>query len=543
MWGDPIGAYATRALHPDGTLRRLQIIERSDGNAPVPEARQTWAVTRRVLELLSGQDGVDSTFRAIVHETSPALPLAALAMREGAGDEALRATRSGTGVVIASGAVGTGRRSLLHAAALANGHTPLTIDARSLPSEPDHLRRELRAIARECRLHARTPLLTNLDGLADPACNRLDVTSKELCPLIDGLILATCGVTKPAMTWDRPVVTIDVGQPTSKQRATLWGAALGQGTSEDADHLATMYPLAPALIHHAASAAKARAASNPLEPDDIYAGIRSVLDDRLGQYARRLTVTQTWDDIVLPQDQVNSIVELLSRIRRRRTVYEQWGFAAKIGKGLGVSALFSGPPGTGKTMVAGLIANDLGLELYQVDVSRVVSKWLGETEKNLAAVFDAAEAGHAILLFDEADSLFGKRTDVKSSNDRSANLETNFLLQRLESFTGICLLTSNHETAIDQAFQRRLSLVLRFELPEATERSQLWRAMLPVAAPIATGVDFGALGARFAMSGGSIRNAALRAAFLAADEGEAITAAHLEYAARVEYEGMGKIAS
>jgi SpoVK/Ycf46/Vps4 family AAA+-type ATPase len=192
-------------------------------------------------------------------------------------------------------------------------------------------------------------------------------------------------------------------------------------------------------------------------------------------------------------------------------------------------------------MVAALIARELGLELYQVDLGKVVSKWIGETEKNLAAVFDAAEAGHAILLFEEADALFGKRTDVKSSNDRHANLETNYLLQRLESYTGICLLTSNHERSIDPAFKRRLSLHLRFELPEEDERAALWRAMLPAAAPVAGSVDFTALARRFALTGGHIRNAALRAAFLAADEGAAITAAHLERAARVECEGLGKL--
>jgi SpoVK/Ycf46/Vps4 family AAA+-type ATPase len=267
------------------------------------------------------------------------------------------------------------------------------------------------------------------------------------------------------------------------------------------------------------------------------------LDDRLGNFAKRVNVTQTWDDLVLPQDQLDAVTELVARIRQRRTVYEQWGFAAKVGKGLGVSALFSGPPGTGKTMVAALIARELGLELYQVDMGKVVSKWIGETERNLGELFDAAEAGHAILLFDEADSLFGKRTEVKSSNDRYANLETNYLLQRLESFTGICVLTSNHEANIDPAFQRRLSLHLRFEVPDIDERAQLWRAMLPSAAPVEALLDFTRLAKRFAMTGGYIRNAALRAAFLAADEGSSITAAHLERAAQLEYEGMGKIVS
>lgn len=231
----------------------------------------------------------------------------------------------------------------------------------------------------------------------------------------------------------------------------------------------------------------------------------------------------------------------MARVREKRRVYEDWGFADKVGKGLGVAALFSGPPGTGKTMVASLIAKELGLELYQVDLSRIMSKWIGETEKNLAGLFDAAEAGCAVLLFDEADALFGKRTDVKTSNDRHANLETNYLLQRLESFTGTCLLTTNHESNMDPAFQRRLSLHLRFSMPDAAERRKLWQSMLPTSAPRASDIDFDSLAARYVMSGGYIKNAVLRAAFLAANEDTAIAARHLEQAARVEYEGMGKV--
>lgn len=343
------------------------------------------------------------------------------------------------------------------------------------------------------------------------------------------------------MNWDRPVIVIDVKAPSSTQRGQLWLSELGQGTQDDAEYLASQYPLAPSLIGQAAHAAKARASGRAIQPDDIYAGVRAVLDDRLGEYAKRVDVTQTWDDIVLPDEQFEAIQYLIARIRQRRTVYEQWGFAGKVGKGLGTSALFSGPPGTGKTMVAGLIAKDLGLELYQVDMAKVASKWIGETERNLAAVFDAAEAGHAILLFDEADSLFGKRTEVKSSNDRYANFETNYLLQRLESFTGICLLTSNHEANIDSAFQRRLSLHVRFELPDVGEREALWRAMLPAGAPVAAHLEMSSLARRFAMSGGYIRNAVLRAAFIAAEEGGPIATHHLERAAKLEYEGMGKI--
>ena len=387
------------------------------------------------------------------------MPEAAIA----AAREAMKAKRA---VIVASGAPGLGRRTLLAAAAREAGVDVLQIDAKRLAKDPGVLAKQLRTIARECKLLRRTPLVCNLEALADEKDpGRVELVGTQLAVELDGPIFVTCGVQRPQTRWERPAIVIDVRAPSSAQRARLWCAALADASESDGDHLATQYPLAPALVEQAAHAATARAVGRRVTPEDIEAGVRSVLDDRLSSFARRVEVTQTWDDLVIPTEQQQSIIELIARIRRRRMVYEQWGFAAKVGKGLGVSALFSGPPGTGKTMVAALIARELGLELYQVDTGKLVSKWIGETERHLGELFDAAEAGHAILLFDEADSLFGKRTEVKSSNDRYANLETNYLLQRLESFTGICLLTSNHESSIDPAFQRRLSLHLRFDVP------------------------------------------------------------------------------
>jgi SpoVK/Ycf46/Vps4 family AAA+-type ATPase len=193
-------------------------------------------------------------------------------------------------------------------------------------------------------------------------------------------------------------------------------------------------------------------------------------------------------------------------------------------------------------MCAGLIAKDLGTEVYQVELNKIVSKWIGETEKNLAALFDAAEASHAVLLFDEADSLFGKRTAVTSSNDRNANQETNFLLQRLESFSGICILTTNHEPAIDEAFRRRLSVHVRFPVPEEEERERLWHALLPSSAPTAPDLELQPLARKYVMGGGYIRNAVVRAAFIAADANEPISNQHLRHAAQLEYEAIGKLA-
>jgi SpoVK/Ycf46/Vps4 family AAA+-type ATPase len=230
-------------------------------------------------------------------------------------------------------------------------------------------------------------------------------------------------------------------------------------------------------------------------------------------------------------------------VRNKRRVMEQWGFGSKLVKGLSLSVLFSGEPGTGKTMVASLIAAELGLQLYQIDLAQLVSKYIGETEKNLARAFDAGEAGHAVLLFDEADALFGKRSsEVKSSTDRYANMEINYLLQRIERFSGVAILTTNLAAAIDPAFLRRLSVHVRFEMPDDDARAELWQRMLPSAAPREGNIDFGSLGRNYKFSGGYIRNAVLRAAYLAAADGRSITMNHLRRAADLEAWEMGRVA-
>ncbi|MGE0550173.1 MAG: ATP-binding protein [Kofleriaceae bacterium] len=531
---------ALTELSARGALRRLGILERTDTGA-VHESRQTWTLSPRVLALLHGHNEIDASLSQScrIAEHGPELDQLAISADTIA---AARRVITRHAVVIAAGLPGLGRRTLLAATAHAEEMSVLEIDARALAGDPDLLARQLRTIARECRLLDLAPLISNLDALAGETSQRLDLVGSELVPQIRGAVLATTGARHPALHWDRPAIVLELEPPRSAQLEHLWQRTLGTGT-DDAQCLASHYPLAPGLIYRAARAARARMLGAMPTLDDVRGGIRSVLEDRLGAYARRVAVTQSWDDLVLPADQIDALVELIARVRERRKVYEQWGFGAKVGRGLGVSALLSGPPGTGKTMAAGLIARELGLELYQVDLGKVVSKWIGETEKNLGAVFDAAEAGHAILLFDEADALFGKRTDVKTSTDRYANLETNYLLQRLESFTGVCLLTTNHDSHIDPAFQRRLSLHLRFDSPDAEQRGVLWRTMLPPAAPVALDLELDDLAARFPMSPGHIRNATLRAAFLAADEDSAITTDHLMRAAQLECESLGRLAS
>jgi ATP-dependent 26S proteasome regulatory subunit len=340
---------------------------------------------------------------------------------------------------------------------------------------------------------------------------------------------------------DRPPHVMRFGAATAADTLALWRAKLPE--SESVEEVSTRFRLTPGRIVRAAEAARSIAQSfgrAVVQHRDVAQAIRVSVAQQVAVLGNLVEDSQTWDDIVLPDDTRASVQELIARVKHRHTVLDEWGFRTKMSKGLGMAALFSGPPGTGKTMVASLIARELGQELYQIDLSRVVSKWIGETEKNLSRVFDAAEGANVLLLFDEADSLFAKRTEVKSSNDRHANAEVNYLLQRVERFEGICILTTNFEGSIDPAFKRRLAFRMIFPLPDETERTELWRRMMPKTAHVADDVDFAELGADYELAGGNIRNAVLRAAFLAANEHAPISRELLLRAIRLEYRDAGK---
>jgi SpoVK/Ycf46/Vps4 family AAA+-type ATPase len=338
---------------------------------------------------------------------------------------------------------------------------------------------------------------------------------------------------------------IDLPVLSETERLGVWQRAL-DGTGHwlrDAAGLAARYRIGPGTIHRAVAAASS--IHDPASPcdDRIDAFLRQSRDLRLSDHARRVDRLASWADLVLPSDIMDSLRELIGRVRHRRTVFEQWGMSRTMATSRGLTALFQGQPGTGKTLVAGVIARELGLDLYQVDLSKVMSKWLGETERNLAAIFDAAEDGQVILLFDEADSLFAKRTEVRSSNDRYANLEVNYLLQRLDAFEGIAILTTNASGSIDPAFKRRLSFRLSFPFPDEDTREQLWRAHLPPKLPVIGPLALDRLAHKYQLSGGYIRNACLRAAFLAAQDGHAVTQAHLERAVALEFAELGKLSN
>jgi hypothetical protein len=264
----------------------------------------------------------------------------------------------------------------------------------------------------------------------------------------------------------------------------------------------------------------------------LWESCRSVSRPQLDLLAERIDACAEWDDLVLPEAQISVLKMLVSQARNRMTVYEHWGFASRGRRGLGMSALLSGPSGTGKTLAAEVIANELDLDLYRIDLSAVVSKYIGETEKNLKKVFDAAEQGGVVLLFDEADALFGKRSEVRDSHDRYANIEVGYLLQRMEQFQGVAILTTNTKSSLDKAFQRRLRFTVDFPFPGVAEREAIWRRAIPDEAPT-LGIDPARL-AQLPMPGGNIRNIALNAAFLAAEEGQPLKMSHLREAAHLE---------
>jgi hypothetical protein len=336
---------------------------------------------------------------------------------------------------------------------------------------------------------------------------------------------------------------VDVERPTPAEQHEAWAALLGAaGTGTDvattAQMLTGQFDLNLTEIRELSSFA----AKGVSGPGDLNARLWSACRDRtrprLDTLAQRLDVKATWDDLILPPEQMTLMRQIAEQVRERHKVYGDWGFSLKMNRGFGITALFAGESGVGKTMAAEVIAKDLNLNLYRIDLSAVVSKYIGETEKNLRRLFDAAEQGGAILFFDEADALFGKRSEVKDSHDRYANIEINYLLQRMEAFTGLAILATNRKTALDPAFMRRLRFIVNFPFPGVQQRQLIWQKVLPAQAPQET-LDFSRL-AKLNLAGASIHSIALNAAFLAAGSGTSVNMSVLLAAARTELKKLDK---
>ncbi|MGH2901961.1 MAG: ATP-binding protein, partial [Solirubrobacteraceae bacterium] len=360
---------------------------------------------------------------------------------------------------VVRGRTGAGRHTLLAALAARAGRALGIIDLTAMPRDAGRLPAMLEVVLQRAKLRGLVPCIDGLElGTDEPDLKvQLGVVLREHPGPIAVRLPADARI-----PLDPGYLLLDIPPRNEQLRGESWATALERHRIElsDPSELAARYRVGPGTIERVCSEV-ARRPDRPATPAawvrELDDAVRQHLENRLGTTANRVTRLASWADIVLPEDITDSLLELTARVRHRKTVYEKWGFDRSITTARGITALFQGSPGTGKTMVAGVIARDLGLELYRVDVSRITSKWIGETEKNLGSLFDAAEDGQVMLLFDEADALFAKRTEVKTSVDRYANMEVNYLLQRLDSFEGIAILTTNFGSAIDPAFRRRLT--------------------------------------------------------------------------------------
>jgi ATPase family protein associated with various cellular activities (AAA)/winged helix domain-containing protein len=434
------------------------------------------------------------------------------------------AASGGAGPVIQLvGADEAGKQLVAAQAAAACGLVAHRLPASLLSTQPGDLDDLARLWQREALL---LPLALYVD--AEDAGDAGDVRAAARRLLEQVHTPAFVGVRESGADLGRRSLVLDVAPPTVPERAAAWRAALGDGAEESViGALAGQFALDVAAIHDIAGLAAADGS------EEVWRACRIRTRPRLAALAQRLEPKFGWDDIVLPDDVRTLLHQITSQVAHRPTVYNAWGFGEKSSRGLGVAALFAGPSGVGKTMAAEVIANHLRLDLYCIDLSQVVSKYIGETEKNLRRLFDAAETGGSILFFDEADALFGRRTEVKDSHDRYANIEVNYLLQRMESYRGLAILATNMRTALDQAFLRRLRFIVQFTFPDVAQRRAIWEKAFPAQAPLCD-LDYDRL-ARLQMSGAMTRNIAINAAFLAADAGTPITMPLVLEAARTEF--------
>ena len=514
---------ALRRLASDAPLRRLGLVSLSAtsegwGSRPL-------RVDERVLWHLQGIDAMDPEMaRQLrpVRDPAPVGSAAALADRLGE----LLVGSSPWPLVQIVGPPHAGARAVAAAAA---GRLGLSLVA--LAPQVAERCRERPALT--ALLEREAALLSLALWIEDPAAEGWRELAEQLgAPLLIG--------GRERLRTDAPLLAVPLDSPEGSELRQLWASVLPPRI--DPAPLAQQFELEPREMAAAVVDAEARAAlrgADAPELDDVWAACRSRARVQADGLARPIEVSDCWPRLVLPADAMDQLEELAAQASHCTRVYDDWGFGARLTRGRGVTALFAGPSGTGKTMAAEALAGRLGLDLYATDLAAVVSKWIGETEKNLRRIFDAAEHAGAVLFFDEAEALFGKRTEVKDAHDRYANIEVDYLLQRMEEYRGVAILATNRRALVDQAFLRRLRFLIEFPFPDRAARELLWRGVFPEETPLGE-LDWDGL-ARMEVSGGSIRTIAVNAAFMAASEDEPVEMSHVMRAARREYAKLERL--
>ncbi|MGZ5441104.1 MAG: ATP-binding protein [Thermoanaerobaculia bacterium] len=537
--GDPTRPYPTfslalatlpgahwSALAPAGPLRRWQLVEVAQ-NGPITQA--ALRIDERVLHYLAGIDEMDERVAALVEPfTGPFDILAsddAAAQRiAGSWTEAARPFAP----VQLCGRDFETRRVIAAAAAARAGLALAIIPLEAIPAGGVDLTRFARLWEREAVLTASALLIECGTHEAPPSS--ADALRQFLTRTVAPLVVSG----RERRPLPARVRSVDLGQPSLDEQREVWESALGdaaQSLNGDLDALAVQFPMAPGTIR--ACAAEVLGERDEEIAQALWRTCRARSRQRLDELAQRIESRAEWADLVLPPRQTAMLRDVVASVRHRALVCERWGFGRRDWRVFGTAALFHGASGTGKTLAAEVLAGELQLDLYRIDLSGVVSKYIGETEKNLRRLFDAAEESGAVLLFDEADALFGKRSEVRDSHDRYANIEVSYLLQRMETYRGLAILTTNMREALDPAFLRRLRFVVDFPFPGLDERLEIWRRTFPPELPT-EGIDVSKL-AHLIVAGGNIRNIALSAAYLAADERTSVGMRHLLQAARSEY--------
>jgi hypothetical protein len=566
--GDPQKAYPTlglalsissrpdwSCLSPSAPLRRWRLVDIGLGNALTSCPLR---IDERILHYLSGVYYLDERLLGIIEPFQAADTLLVPSHQQ------IVQQMSGTWVDLSVATLPvlqlcgddiSGKRAIAAAICEQSGLHVYALSAEMIPSDLNQFQLLKCLCEREYAL-SDTALLLDCDGLENSDPQRESAIARLVETLTCPVIISSRDRRRQRQ---RPIVTYDVHQPTSEEQHLIWQFALAETTAiapeqlkPHIDTLVSYFSLSAPTIQSVCLKARGSYLEVELEPqpsqvdgkiekrelkpqfqNSLWDACRSQARPRLDELSQRIDSSAGWNDLVLPEKERMVLQEIAAHVRQRLKVYEEWGFAGRSRRGLGITAMFAGGSGTGKTMAAEVLGMELKLDVYRIDLSSVISKYIGETEKNLRRLFDAAEGGGVILLFDEADALFGKRSEVKDSHDRHANIEVSYLLQRMEAYRGLALLTTNLKSSLDQAFLRRLRFVVQFPFPDAKQRLEIWQRVFPKLTPT-EGLDFNKL-AKLNVAGGNIRNIALNAAFIAADANEPVQMKHVLQAAKIEY--------
>ncbi len=515
-------------------------------------------VDERVVNYLFGSDEIDTRLQTCARLSVPQICLDDLFLPTDVKGRLAVLTRKkwandGGMIFYFQGPYGVGKQSTAEAFCHELGIGLLNIDGeRLLNTEGLSFDKAVRLAEREALLQGAALYWNGFDALlADDKRAFLDMLLRQLEGR-SGLTFLVGDTTWEPMDalHNTPCIRIEFARPHYAERAQLWSRSLNGDaaltTDVDLSGIANKFRFSGGQIKDAAATARNLAywrdpENGLVTMTDLYSACRLQSNRKLVTLAQKIIPHYKWDDIVLPSDRLEQLKEICNYVKYRSLVYDEWGFDSKLSMGKGLNALFAGPSGTGKTMAAEIMAGELGLDLYKIDLSSVVSKYIGETEKNLARIFAEAETSNSILFFDEADALFGRRSEVHDSHDRYANIEISYLLQKMEEYKGVVILATNFRRNMDDAFVRRMHFTIEFPFPKEKDRRHIWERIWPDDMPRSPELDLDFMAGRFEVAGGSIRNIALAAAFLAADDGGVVNMVHLTRATQREYQKMGKV--